>query len=667
MSKSKMKLHLDSILAFAMVAVLFLVAGLFFDFYYDLNDDVLLKDIVSGVYSGRPDAHSIQMLYPVSFIISFLYRLIPVLPWQGIFLCVCHGICFYLIAKRSLLFAKKMWTRIVLLITEAVLILTLFLWELVVVQYTITAALLAACACFLVYTQPGVCNGFSACEQLEGVQETDILNKEEKKKTVCGFVKENLIAIFLVILAFNIRSEMLLLMSPFIALTGILKWSEEKAVFAKETITKYLSLVGVILLGMGLSLAIDGIAYSKEDWKTFRDFFDARTRVYDYTWYPEYEEAEEFYRGIGMTPGKVELIDNYNFGLDESIDAETLWSIAEYADETNVKQPLVHRLKTAVIDYKWRTFHEQDAPYNFFALIAYGMIVVLAFLFKDTSVFWKLPLALVFRTIPWMYVILANRVPARISHPLYYIELIVLCAWMFLYYRVNEDMIQSKNVIDAGKTMDSARELAGDKKRMSDQTALKKYIDRQRSLAACVILLFAYALIRLPNMWQKLDTEMERRESVNAVMQEFDAYAKANPDNYYYMDVYSTVDFSEKMFEDVDNSRKNYDILGGWASGSPLQKQSTAQHHKDMLSRAELLLQDNFYFVIEEGRDISFLEDFYRTFGIVVAIESVDEIAGEDIPADEISEEEVTKEEILAVDKSLVVYKVISKGAVKHE
>ena len=649
MSKSKMKLHLDSILAFAMVAVLFLAAGLFFDFYYDLNDDVLLKDIVSGVYSGRPDAHSIQMLYPISFIISLLYRLIPVLPWQGIFLCACHGICFYLIAKRSLLFAKKIWTKAVLLITEAVLILTLFLWELVVVQYTITAALLAACACFLVYTQLGVCNGFSECVQLKGAQEAelDTIHKEKKKKTAYVFVKDNVTAILLVLLAFNIRSEMLLLMSPFIALTGILKWSEEKAVFAKETITKYLSLVGVILLGMGLSLAIDGIAYSEGEWKTFRDFFDARTRVYDYTWYPEYEEAEEFYRGIGMTSGKVELIDNYNFGLDESIDAETLWSIAEYADETNVKQPLVHRLKAAVIDYKWRTFHEQDAPYNFFVLIACGMIVVLAFLFKDTSVFWKLPLALVFRTIPWMYVILANRVPARISHPLYYIELIILCAWMFSYYRMNEDMIQSKNVIDAGKAMDLARELVGDKKRMSDQTAFKKYIDRQRSLAACVILLFAYALIRLPNMWQKLDTEMERRESVNAVMQEFDAYAKANPDNYYYMDVYSTVDFSEKMFEDVDNSRKNYDILGGWASGSPLQKQSTAQHHKGMLSRAELLLQDNFYFVIEEGRDISFLEDFYRTFGIVVAIESVDEIAGE--------------------DKILVVYKVISKGAVQHE
>jgi len=132
MSKSKLKLHLDSVLSFTMVAGLFLFAGLFFDFYYDLNDDVLIKDIVSGAYSGSPDAHSIQMLYPVSFIISLFYRLIPILPWQGIFLCGCHGVCFYLIAKRSLSFAKKNWAKVVLLVTEEALVLTLFLTSIII-------------------------------------------------------------------------------------------------------------------------------------------------------------------------------------------------------------------------------------------------------------------------------------------------------------------------------------------------------------------------------------------------------------------------------------------------------------------------------------------------------------------------------------------------------
>lgn len=563
MNRIKYRPQLNSVLAMGLVVCLFFIAGFFFDFYYDLNDDVLIKDIVSGAHTGTPDAHSIQMLYPISFLISLFYRVIPALPWMGIFLCGAHGLCFYLIAKRSLTFVKSVKNKVCLLFIETVLILTLFLWELVMVQYTITAALLAACACFLVFSS-------------------------ERKDKVSDFWKEQIPAILLVILAFNVRSEMLLLMCPFIALTGILKWSEEKEILAKENWKKYLGLIGMIAVGMILSLLVDAVAYSGQDWKIFRDFFDARTKVYDYTWYPDYEQAEDFYRDLGVTPAKYELIENYNFGLDESIDAELLWSIADYAEATGVKESFVSKMKGVVADYKWRTFHETDSPYNFLVLTAYGMVIALAVVFKDKSIIWKLPLMVVFRTIPWMYVIWADRVPNRISHPLYYIEFVILCAWMLTYVR-----------------------------------------NPKRSLVVAAVLLGVYALIHLPAAWQNVETEMQRRECINAAIKELDVYAKQNPGNFYYIDVYSSVDFSEKMFEDVDNSQKNYDILGGWASGSPLQKQSTASYHEDKLSRAELLLQDNFYFVCEDGTDTEFLEEFYSGHGMIVSAVEMDRIESE--------------------------------------
>ena len=563
MNRIKYRPQLNSVLAMGLVVCLFFIAGFFFDFYYDLNDDVLIKDIVSGAYTGTPDAHSIQMLYPISFLISLFYRVIPALPWMGIFLCGAHGLCFYLIAKRSLTFVKSVKNKVCLLFIETVLILTLFLWELVMVQYTITAALLAACACFLVFSS-------------------------ERKDKVSDFWKEQIPAILLVILAFNVRSEMLLLMCPFIALTGILKWSEEKEILAKENWKKYLGLIGMIAVGMILSLLVDAVAYSGQDWKIFRDFFDARTKVYDYTWYPDYEQAEDFYRDLGVTPAKYELIENYNFGLDESIDAELLWSIADYAEATGVKEFFVSKMKGVVADYKWRTFHETDSPYNFLVLTTYGMVIALAVVFKDKSIIWKLPLMVVFRTIPWMYVIWADRVPNRISHPLYYIEFVILCAWMLTYVR-----------------------------------------NSKRSLVVAAVLLGVYALIHLPAAWQNVETEMQRRECINAAIKELDVYAKQNPGNFYYIDVYSSVDFSEKMFEDVDNSQKNYDILGGWASGSPLQKQSTASYHEDKLSRAELLLQDNFYFVCEDGTDTEFLEEFYSGHGMIVSAVEMDRIETE--------------------------------------
>ena len=73
MDRLKKRLQLNNVLAFFMIIFLFGLSAVFFDFYYDLNDDVLIKDIVSGAYTGTPDAHSIQMLYPISRVICFAY------------------------------------------------------------------------------------------------------------------------------------------------------------------------------------------------------------------------------------------------------------------------------------------------------------------------------------------------------------------------------------------------------------------------------------------------------------------------------------------------------------------------------------------------------------------------------------------------------------------
>lgn len=568
----KKRLQLNNVLAFFMIILLFGLSAVFFDFYYDLNDDVLIKDIVSGAYTGTPDAHSIQMLYPLSWVICFAYRLFPRIPWQGLFLCAAHGLCFCLIACRSLCYVQKKRNKIICMVLETVLILTLFLWELVMVQYTVTAGMLAACACFLVFTSA-------------------------QKESAAAFWKEQIPAVLLVILAFNIRSEMLLLMSPFIAFTGIYKWAGEKEIFSRENVKKYLGLVLGIVAGMLLSWAVDVAAYGSQDWQSFRDFFDARTQVYDYTWYPDYEQAEEFYREKGVTPAKWELIDNYNFGLDESVDADLLWDIAEYAGKMKAPESLASQIKRTLVSYKWLLFGNVDTVYHVFVLAAYAMVLVLSVIFRDKSVIWKLPLLFLFRSVSWLYVVWADRVPERISHPLYCMEFIILCAW----------------ILSAGKTFCHT---ASDRKHMG--------------VVYCGILFAVLACIALPGTWNRVEKEMSRREDVNATMEAFAAFAKEHSDNYYYMDVYSTVEYSEKMFQNVDNGQKNYDILGGWASGSPLQKESTQKYQKEAYSRAELLLCDNFYFVIKKGYDMQFLYDFYKTMGVTIKMEEVTELGEEE-------------------------------------
>ena len=65
-----------------------LLLGFCFDFYYDLNDDTMMLDIMAGAYSGTPDGHNMQTLYPLGAVIALCYRYGGRFPGTGFF-CAC--------------------------------------------------------------------------------------------------------------------------------------------------------------------------------------------------------------------------------------------------------------------------------------------------------------------------------------------------------------------------------------------------------------------------------------------------------------------------------------------------------------------------------------------------------------------------------------------------
>ena len=123
-----------------------------------------------------------------------------------------------------------------------------------------------------------------------------------------------------------------------------------------------------------------------------------------------------------------------------------------------------------------------------------------------------------------------------------------------------------------------------------------------------------------------------------------DDYCKEHSENYYYLDVYSGVSFTEKIYRKVDNKKKNYDLLGGWICNSPLQLEARQEYLKgneqtDLVEEQgktdniqTALLRDNFYFVIEAIGDTAFLTDYYESRGTEVVLEAVDCIGEEENP-----------------------------------
>ena len=134
---------------FTLLLVLFLSVN--FDFYYDLNDDTMIKDILSGAYTGKPNGFCIQMLYPLGWFIALFYRAIPTVAWYGLFLCVCQ---FGVLALAALRLMRSTGTKLMALAAEAAIALGLFLREFVIIQYSVTAGICMAGAVFLFLTAP---------------------------------------------------------------------------------------------------------------------------------------------------------------------------------------------------------------------------------------------------------------------------------------------------------------------------------------------------------------------------------------------------------------------------------------------------------------------------------------------------------------------------------
>ena len=558
----------NCIIAILTIAVNIVLLSTCFDFYYDLNDDVMMKNIMAGVYTGTPDGHNMQTLYILGAFISLCYKLCRPIAWYGVFLLFCQMGSLYLVGVRLLKLSESRLAK-----AGSMLLLSMFTWGIILshmaaLQYTFTCAMLAGAAVFLFMTTP---------EEL----------------SVKQFVICNIPSMGLVVLAYQLRTEMLLLVFPFICLAGLFRWAEEEKFFQKENYCKYGIVLGCILIGMIFSRVIDFAAYGSNEWRKFIVFFEDRTQVYDF--HPNVitsGEHKDFLASIGLSDMEQELLANYNFGLSEKIDEEILSEIAAYASsDTDYFSDIPKHCKF----YLYRTLHETDAPYNRLVVFGYlclafiGVYVIITDRTdkKKISVLWELLLLGFVRTCLWMFILIRGRDPERITHSLYLVETMVLAGLL------------CKNI---SFRKNSAPVIA----------------------ALCGLLCVCY----LPHQLTRVFAEQERREEVNrdnaAIMQ----YCREHPDNFYFEDVYSTVGFSEKIFKDVDNSLANYDIMGGWMCKSPLYREKLEKFGIVTMEEA-LLSNDNVYYIMETGTPDSstdWLQAYYREKGIAVSIESVESI-----------------------------------------
>ena len=478
-----------------------------FDFFYDLNDDVLIKDILSGAYTGTPSGYNNQMMYPISVLIAGLYSLIPSVPWYGIMLMGGLDACVTVIVYRMLFYVKNTWLKLAISVSAVVFMLGVYLDELTNMTYTVVSAMLATAACVWVLTDNNL------------------------------RLRDNIVPIVLCIISFNIRSEMFLLMCPYMAAVALIKFIFD---LSKKTLRNLSGIAVVILAGIVITFLIDTIAYSGSEWREYRRLFDARTEVYDFTGIPEYDTNEDFYESEGITKEQWQLLVDYNYALDDNISADTLETIASFVRSGEAKDangdPYTRAnvgIKTAIGQYIRSivdfTADPMYMPLRLRVTLLFIALIILSVLSRRGDTLFGLAVVFLCRSVPWIYFYYSGRPVERLSHPMFFIEAAILLTML----------CQTKiGCLDKGLV----------------------YLT--------LILILVLSVVNLKTEWGDTARQMHEREEVNASYEKLCEHT-VTTEGYYLIDVYSTVDFTEKVFA-PQADKSNQMLAGGWMAGSPL-------------------------------------------------------------------------------------------------
>ena len=84
-----LKVKQEKIISVCVTGAVFALAAFLCRPVFYLNDDVTMRSILSGSYTGVPDGHVVYMKYPLTGMLSLLYRLTDKLPWLELFFAGC--------------------------------------------------------------------------------------------------------------------------------------------------------------------------------------------------------------------------------------------------------------------------------------------------------------------------------------------------------------------------------------------------------------------------------------------------------------------------------------------------------------------------------------------------------------------------------------------------
>lgn len=273
-----------------------------YSFVYSMSDDMLYRDMVSGVLYGKV-THNIIYQHWFSVVLSALYSAVPSVEWCGMLTIFVNFISAVTIYYCLCKLARNIMS-FVLANGLYVLFLLAYVRRFVFPTYTEIVGLLCAAAILLYYTA-----------QKRGHHSRLVYNTSI---VVC---------IVYAALGYSWRSESFLMMVPFAAAV----WGADFLCADRKSRIRAGIFAGAVIAVIGGIILENKIAYSIEPYDRVMDYYDAKVAMTDYYGIPIYSEHTEAYEKCGISEEAAAFLFSRAYPLAPDYNSEGYVQLGEYA------------------------------------------------------------------------------------------------------------------------------------------------------------------------------------------------------------------------------------------------------------------------------------------------------------------------------------------------
>ena len=364
--------------------------------YFETNDDKCITEILCGLMTGEPEARTVYVSYLLALPLSVLYSFTSKIPWYGLVLILCQ-VFAYTAALESIYSRLTKWVEAAAGTVLTALMLLVNLYLLSCIEFTSTAALMAAAGyfCLLVHNDP-------------------------KKGRFCFCLLE--------LFAGLLRLNSMLMMQPMglLIIGGVLLGRKDMSL--RDRVVAWGKAVLVPTAVFLMLLSVDAFVYRESGWKAYMKYLDAETVLFDYRGIPSYEEVKNILDRYQVSETDYYAYRSYmipDWILSPECAEEIAGYVQEHGERVNVQELWEKLRKNLFEDSHWKV---NSVIVFLWAAAAVQMLVV-----KKAS-FLLSALALLFgKVFSWGYLLYQGRFPLRVSMPLLAGEIFLLSALMLVY------------------------------------------------------------------------------------------------------------------------------------------------------------------------------------------------------------------------------------------